>query len=65
MADGIPDNAADYKPGDFVEVGGMPVELLHREGSLWRAARIFPKSDSPRTVLVDESLFVSFGEVQP
>ena len=54
--------ANEWQSGDHADVGGMPVELLHMEGSLWRCARIFPKDDSPRTLLVDERLMQPFGD---
>lgn len=53
----------DWQPGDHADVCGMPVELLRRSNvgcGLWVCARIFPKDDSPRTVLCSEDLMVPF-----
>lgn len=58
-------SAHEWKPGDFAEVGGMPVELLRRHGTLWQCARIFPKPGGKDRLLVDPDLLVPFGEVLP
>ncbi len=56
----LPRQSHEWQSGDYADVHGLPVELLHREGELWRCARIFPKDDSPRTLLVSEDLLVEW-----